>query len=66
VSPVTHDRPTIVTLVILGLGTDAARSRLELTHERLAGALACERHEAFWSEVLARLADDLAGRAARP
>jgi uncharacterized protein YndB with AHSA1/START domain len=67
-SPVTYDRPTVVTLDILGLGADAETSRLELTHERLAGALARERHEAFWSDVLARLTDDLAERAgaARP
>lgn len=66
-SPVTYDRPTLVTLTILGLGADAATSRLELVHERLAGALSRERHEAFWSDVLARLADDLAERAgARP
>jgi uncharacterized protein YndB with AHSA1/START domain len=62
-SPVTYDRPTLVTLTIVGLGADAAASRLELVHERLAGALALERHDAFWSDVLDRLADDLAARA---
>jgi uncharacterized protein YndB with AHSA1/START domain len=62
-SPVTYDRPTLVTLTILGLGADAATSRLELVHERLAGALSAERHEAFWADVLDRLADDLAARA---
>jgi uncharacterized protein YndB with AHSA1/START domain len=63
-SPVTYDRPTIVTLDIIGLGADVTRSRLALVHERLAGALAVERHEAFWSEVLGRLSEDLAERAA--
>jgi len=63
-SPVTYDRPTIVTLTILGLGADAAQSRLKLVHERLAGAPSRERHEAFWSDVLARLSADLAARAA--
>jgi len=63
-SPITYDRPTIVTLAILGLGADAAQSRLELVHERLAGALSRERHEAFWSDVLGRLSVDLAARAA--
>jgi uncharacterized protein YndB with AHSA1/START domain len=63
-SPVTYDRPTHVSLTILGLGADAAESRLELVHERLAGALSRERHEAFWGDVLARLAEDLAARGA--
>jgi len=66
-SPVTYDRPTLVTLTILGLGADAATSRLELIHERLAGALSVERHDAFWADVLDRLAEvlaaDLAARA---
>ncbi len=63
-SPVTYGRPTIVTLDIIGLGADVTRTRLALIHERLAGALAVERHEAFWSDVLARLSEDLAERAA--
>lgn len=63
-SPVTYDRPTLVTLTILGLGADAATSRLELVHERLAGSLSLERHDAFWADVLGRLAVDLAERAA--
>lgn len=63
-SPVTYDRPTHVSLDIVGLGADAAESRLELVHERLAGRLSLERHEAFWSDLLARLAEDLAARSA--
>jgi len=64
-SPVTYDRPTLVTLTIVGLGADAAACRLELVHERLAGALAIERHEAFWGDLLTRLDGDLAERAQR-
>jgi len=59
-SPVTFDRPSIVTLTLVGLGADASQTRLELVHERLPGALVAERHETMWAELLGRLADYLA------